>query len=205
MSLQNRTRRTKRRIPKTVICIGGMTGSGKSSVARRLAAEYGLQYFSGGDALKALATEIGYKVAGKGWWEGKEGMRFLQQRTKEDKFDKEVDRRLLELAKQGYVILDSWTMPWLLKDKSFKIWLEASVPMRAERVAERDGVGLVTALATLKEKDEKTRAIYKKLYGFELGIDFSPFDLVLDSSNLSADEVFRILSLVLKRFLFGID
>ncbi len=182
-----------------------MTGSGKSSVARRLAAEYGLQYFSGGDALKALATEIGYKVAGKGWWEGKEGMRFLQQRTKEDKFDKEVDRRLLELAKQGYVILDSWTMPWLLKDKSFKIWLEASVPMRAERVAERDGVGLVTALATLKEKDEKTRAIYKKLYGFELGIDFSPFDLVLDSSNLSADEVFRILSLVLKRFLFGID
>jgi cytidylate kinase len=182
-----------------------MTGSGKSSVAKRLAGKYGLRYFSGGGALKALAAEMGYSVAGKGWWEGNEGIRFLQQRVKEPRFDKEVDRKLLEWARQGSVILDSWTMPWLLKKRSFKVWLEASVPVRAERVAGRDGVSLERALATLKEKDEKTRVIYKKLYGFDLGGDFSPFDLILDSNDLSADEVFGALSLVVNRVVLGVD
>jgi cytidylate kinase len=194
-----------RRKPKVAICIGGMTGSGKSSVAKRLAEKYGLRYFSGGGALKALAAEMGYRVGGKGWWEGNEGIRFLQQRVKEPRFDKEVDRKLLEWARQGSVILDSWTMPWLLKKRSFKVWLEASVPVRAERVAGRDGVSLERALATLKEKDEKTRVIYKKLYGFDLGGDFSPFDLILDSNDLSADEVFGALSLVVNRVVLGVD
>ena len=194
-----------RRKPKVAICIGGMTGSGKSSVAKRLAGKYGLRYFSGGGALKALAAEMGYRVAGKGWWEGNEGIRFLQQRAKEPRFDKEVDRKLLEWAGQGNVILDSWTMPWLLKKRGFKVWLEASVPVRAERVAGRDGVSLERALATLKKKDEKTRVIYKKLYGFDLGGDFSPFDLILDSNDLSADEVFGTLSLVVDRVVLSVD
>ncbi len=45
---------------KVVICISGMTGSGKSTVAKRLAGKYGLGYFSGGNALRALAQEEGY-------------------------------------------------------------------------------------------------------------------------------------------------
>ncbi|RLI38865.1 hypothetical protein DRO64_11335, partial [Candidatus Bathyarchaeota archaeon] len=39
---------------KIVICICGMAGSGKSTAAKRLAQHYGLKYFSGGDALKAV-------------------------------------------------------------------------------------------------------------------------------------------------------
>jgi len=51
----------------------------------------------------------------------------------------------------------------------------------------------------LREKDEKSQAIYKKYYGFSLGGDFSPFDLVLDTNGLSADEVFRAVCLVIDR------
>ncbi|MCK4435093.1 AAA family ATPase, partial [Candidatus Bathyarchaeota archaeon] len=70
-----------------VICICGMAGSGKSTIAKRLAEKYGLKYYSGGDALKAFAIEEGYPPLKHGWWESKEGMRFLERRSKNPKFD----------------------------------------------------------------------------------------------------------------------
>ena len=186
---------------KVVICVCGMAGCGKSTVAKKVAEKYGLRYFSGGNALKALALEAGYKPAERGWWETAEGMKFLQQRMKDPKFDKNVDEKLLELAKQGNVVLDSWTMPWLLKE-GFKVWLEASPHVRAKRVAGRDGISAEKVLKILKEKDKRTKVIYKSLYGFDLGNDFSPFDLVLDTDELDADEVFRAVCLVVDRLVF---
>jgi cytidylate kinase len=188
----------KKEKKQNVICICGMTGCGKSTLAKQLANKYELKYFSGGDTLKALANEIGYKQSGKDWWETKEGTRFLQQRIKENKFDKKVDEKLIKLAEQGNVVLDSWTMPWLLKE-GFKVWLEASTEVRAKRITERDGINLEKGLAALKEKDEKTRIIYKKLYGFDLGKDFSPFNMILDTNELDADEVFQVLCTVIDR------
>jgi cytidylate kinase len=179
-----------------------MAGCGKSTLAKRIAEKYGLRYLSGGDALKALAIEEGYKPAETGWWETDEGIRFLQRRMKDADFDKKVDRNLIDRAKrQGNVVLDSWTMPWLL-DEGFKVWLEASQDMRARRLAERDGIDFRTALEVMKEKDEKTRSIYRKLYGFDLGNDLSPFDLILDTDLLDANEVFRSLCMAIDRLVF---
>jgi cytidylate kinase len=185
-----------------VICICGMAGSGKSTLAKKLAEKYGLKYYSGGDALKALAMEEGYKTSESGWWESEEGKRFLEKRGKNPKFDKAVDKKLLELAKQGNVILDSWTMPWLLKE-GFKVWLEASPEKRAERIAIRDGISVKEAFNALKNKEGQTKNIYKKLYGFSLGEDFSPFHLILDTNHLEADEVFQVLCMVIDNLLYS--
>jgi cytidylate kinase len=181
---------------KTVICISGMAGTGKSTLAKKLAQKYGLKYYSGGDALKALAAEGGCNASNNGWWESPEGLAFLRRREKEPKFDKAVDDKFLEYAKQGNVLLDSWTMPWLVKT-GFKIWLLASLEKRAERVAQRDKLTVEEACRILKEKEAGTKAIYQKLYGFTLGEDFAPFNLVLDTDNLDAEEVFRTLCKVL--------
>ena len=58
---------------KVIICISGMTGSGKSTVAKRIAQKYGLRYFSGGNALKLMAQEEGYRSDVRGWWETTDG------------------------------------------------------------------------------------------------------------------------------------
>jgi cytidylate kinase len=173
-----------------------MAGTGKSTLAKKLAKKYRLKYYSGGDALKALAAEEGYNSSSRGWWESPEGLSFLEKREKNLKFDKAVDDKLLEYAQRGNVLLDSWTMPWLLKT-GFKIWLLASIEKRAERVAKRDKITVKDALQILKEKEARTKAIYKKLYGFNLGEDFAPFHLVLDTDNLNAKEVFQVLCMVI--------
>ena len=181
---------------RTVICISGMAGTGKSTLSKKLAEKYNLKCYSGGDALKELANSEGYDASRQGWWESTEGLKFLNERVKDPKFDKAVDAKLIEYAQKGNVLLDSWTMPWLIKD-GFKIWLLASLEKRAARVAERDKITFDDALKVLKEKEDRTKAIYKNLYGFVLGEDLAPFDLVLDTDNLSADEVFEVLCKVI--------
>lgn len=188
---------------KIVICISGMAGTGKSTLSKKLAEKYNLKCFSGGDALKELANAEGYDASRQGWWESPEGLNFLNERIRNPKFDQAVDSKLLEYAKQGNVLLDSWTMPWLLKG-GFKIWLMASIEKRAARVAERDKITIDEAFEVLKEKEERTKSIYKTLYGFSLGEDFAPFDLVLDTDNLSADEVFEVLCRVIGNMVISV-
>jgi cytidylate kinase len=186
---------TKRNV---VICIAGMTACGKSTVARRLAEKYRLKYVSGGTALKELAIQMGYKAQEKGWWETTGGMRFLERRLRDFRFDKQVDTELLKWAERGSVVLDSWTMPWLFKN-GFKVWIEVSPRERARRLARRDKISIGEAEKAIVEKDGKTERIYERLYGFKLGEDFSPFDLVFDAELLSANETFEALSLVIDR------
>lgn len=178
-----------------------MTASGKSTVSRRIAGKYGLRFFSGGDALKALAVEMGYRPQEVGWWESQEGLRFLEQRLSDPHFDKKVDQKLLDHGKRGNVVLDSWTMPWLFKS-GYKIWIDASKEIRAKRLATRDGISVEKAIKVLEKKEEATEAIYAKLYGFRLGEDYSPFDLIVDTDRLDEDEVFQTVSVVLDRIVF---
>jgi len=188
---------------KIVICISGMAGTGKSTISKKLAEKYNLKCYSGGDALKELAKAEGYDVSRQGWWESPEGLNFLRERANDPKFDKSVDAELLKYAHQGNVLLDSWTMPWLLKE-GFKIWLMASIEKRAARVAERDKITVNEAFKVLEEKENRTKAIYKKLYGFVLGEDFAPFNLVLDTDNLNAEEVFEVLCRVISNMVLSV-
>jgi cytidylate kinase len=189
-------RRLGRTDGRVVVCVCGLAGSGKSTLGRKLARRYGFKFYSGGDALKALALDEGYRQIKRGWWESPEGMRFLERRRRDSEFDRVIDAKLLEFAREGNVVLDSWTMPWLL-DRGFKVWLEASPEKRAKRIAKRDGLGFEEALKALMVKESRTRSIYRKLYGFDLGGDFEPFHLILDTDNLGAGEVFSVLCMVM--------
>jgi cytidylate kinase len=180
----------------TIISISGLTGSGKSTVAKMLAKKYGLKHLSGGDILKSFAVEAGYDPGGKDWWETDKGSEFLKKRMEDQSFDKRVDERLIRQAKRGNIVLDSWTMPWLL-DEGFKVWLRASQPIRAQRTAKRDGLSVNNALEALKRKEEQTKKIYNNLYGFQLGVDFSPFHVILETDKLDINEVFHILTKVI--------
>ncbi|MDR2203585.1 MAG: cytidylate kinase family protein [Nitrososphaerota archaeon] len=185
-----------------VLCISGMAGTGKSTLSKKVAARYNLKCYSGGDALKELAREAGCAVTGEGWWESPEGLSFLERRVHDSQFDRTVDDKLLGYAKLGDVLLDSWTMPWLL-EYGFKIWLMASFDKRVARVAERDKMTFKEAFSVLKKKEAQTKAIYRELYGFCLDEDFAPFNFILDTDNLTADEVFEVLCRVIDNTVCG--
>ena len=184
---------------KIVICISGFAASGKSTLGRKLSEALSLKYISGGEGLKMLAVEKGYRSGGVGWWESEDGLRFLAERLRNPEFDKLVDQRLLKLAEEGDVVIDSWVLPWLYP-KGFNIWLKARIDVRAARMAKRSGITIEKAREIISRRDSESKELYEKLYGIKLGEDFDPFHLILDTSEIDEEAVFRIALQAVKEF-----
>ena len=70
------------------IVVSGPPAIGKTTVAKGLAKEFDLNYLSGGDILKELASEQGFSSSGDDWWDTEDGMKFLNQRKENSEFDK---------------------------------------------------------------------------------------------------------------------
>ncbi len=169
---------------KISIVISGWPAVGKTTIAAELAKEFRLEIYNGGDILKMLAGEKGYITSGKDWWDSDDAKKFMIERKSNPCFDKEVDRRLLEIANKGNVVITSYTLPWLVKD-SIKFWLKGSNSSRAKRMAHRDNIRLEDAKNIIKSRDEDNINIYHKIYGINFGQDLDVFDFALNTDLIS--------------------
>jgi cytidylate kinase len=174
------------------IILSGPPAVGKTTVAKLIEKWTGLKYVSGGDMLKELAKEKGYKVTGEDWWDSEEGQRFLRERAKDHRYDLEVDRRLRSLAGEGGYVITSYSLPWI-SEKGIKVWLKASKKVRARRMSERDGISIDKALRVVEVRDRENKDLYKKLYGYEFEEDLKVFHLVIDTENMEPEAVARVI------------
>jgi len=179
--------------------ISGPPAVGKTTVAEAIGKKFGLKVYAGGDALREVAASKGYTPKGAEWWDTPEGLRFLHERAENPEYDKEVDNRLIEVLKQGNVVVTSYTLPWLT-DLGIKIWLAASVESRAKRMVERDKISYEEALIIVKKRDEENKKLYQKIYGIEFGKDLTVFDLVLNTDRLTKDAVVEVVEAFVKQF-----
>jgi len=170
------------------IILCGSPAVGKTTVARIIASKLKLKLIGGGDILKEIALEEGYKAVGDDWWDTKDGMKFMAERAGSPEFDREVDRRLLVRAKKGDVVITSYTLPWLAKD-GVKVWLAGNNKSRAERMAKRDSSSPEECAKVVEERDRENFALYKKLYGIRFGKDISPFSIIVGTDGVPAAEV----------------
>ena len=184
---------------KSVI-VSGPPAIGKTTVAKGLAQEFSLTYLGGGDILKDLAKEQGFQTGGDDWWDTSDGMKFLNQRSKNLEFDKKVDDKLKELFFRGGVVITSYTLPWLVED-GIKIWLDGSLENSALRMKKRDNMTEKKALEIVKTRYEKNKKLYKKLYNFDFGEDLGVFDKIINTDELDAKKVLEIAKSTVKGLL----
>jgi cytidylate kinase len=185
------------------IVISGWPAVGKTTIACKLAEEFEIVMYNGGDILKMFAKEDkGYSVKRDDWWDTTEAKKFMEERKSDPSFDKKVDKKLIEIVKKGGAVITSYTLPWLVLEESviiIKFWLRGSPENRAKRMANRDGISFAEAKRITKLRDEENKRIYYRLYGFRFGEDLTVFDYVLNTDTLSLDSLVEISKLIVRR------
>ena len=162
-----------------LISVGGLPGSGTSTVCEILEERTGLEYIYAGRIFREMAEEKGMTL--------EEFSTFCE---KDDTVDRELDKRMMEKAKRGDAILEGRMVGPLLKEEGIdglKVYMHAPLDVRARRVMERDGGPLKETMEKMSLREKSERMRYNRYYGMD-PTDKSHYDLVIDSSQISPDE-----------------
>lgn len=166
-----------------IITVSGLVGSGKTTVARKIAEKLRLRYISAGEVFRQMASEQGVSLE-----------KFSELAERNHSFDREVDRRQNELVGKGNAVVDGRLSGWLF-EADLKIWLKASLEVRARRVAEREKKSFSQALEETKKREKSEVKRYHDIYRIDL-YDLSPYDLVINTGLWGAEEIAHMINVL---------
>lgn len=170
-----------------IISLGGHPGSGKSTIAQKLADKLNYSYYDMGSLRRHMALEQGITLAE------------LNKRGEDDpQSDLIVDRYQEDLGKKSDNFIITGRTSWHFIPHSLKIFLavdyeEAAKRIMADAVHRAQGEAfssLEEAIEALKNRVASDDLRYKKYFQIDV-YDKSNYDLYLDTTNLNKEQVFE--------------
>lgn len=171
-----------------IVTISGRPGSGKSTVARAVAARLGLEHVSAGDFMRAMAAERGISVLR------------LSSIAENDNggVDREIDERTRIFSQErDHFVIDA-RLAWHFIPSAVKVFLDVDLDVAAARIfdagrgAEIENVDLATTRAGIERRLASEATRYKEYYGIDW-LDPVHFDLVVDTDLLTVSEVIDVI------------
>ncbi|MFQ3283479.1 MAG: cytidylate kinase [Natronomonas sp.] len=166
-----------------LITISGPAGSGKSTVAAGLAERLGSEHISGGDIFREVAAERDLTP-----------LELNKLAEDEDSIDRDLDRRQRELAaERDDLVLESRLAGWMAGDHAdFRIWLDAPLDIRAERIADREDKAVGTAREETVERADSEALRYQEYYDIDID-ELDIYDLALNTARFSPGAVLDVV------------
>lgn len=178
---------------KDIITLGGLPGSGKSSVKRILSEKLGYRSFSTGDFARELAGQHGMTIED-----------FNEKVAGEKSLDEEIDKELNRIeAEDNEMILDSH-LAYHFVPSGFNVFLEVSLEVSAERIfndkqseiRQKSGDVMETydeALARTKKRIDNHNVRYMSHYGVSPYTDKDQYDLIINTEDKNPQQVAELV------------
>ncbi len=163
-----------------IICISGLSGSGKNSVGEEVAKLLSLRVVN--PTFKTIAAKRKMSL-----------MEFHRKAEKEHSIDKHFDAHLISEAKRGNCVVTTWLGPWMVKNADLRVWLYAPRSVRAKRVAGRDAMAPEQALMHIDDRDESNHHRYNEVYKIDI-YDHTRFELVINTERFRPAQTAQIIA-----------
>ena len=179
---------------KRVITLGGLHGTGKSSVADRIAKKFGLRRVSAGMIFRKLAKERGYTLE-----------EYNVVAEVDPEIDRLMDNTLKDEAQKGNVVLDGQLAAWMAGENAdYRILLTAPFEVRVRRIAERDEISFEEAQQETMAREASEKERYFSFYGIDT-YDLSVYDLIINTDKYDLDGVVKVVSVAIDTFFSKVD
>ncbi|MDR2470631.1 MAG: cytidylate kinase family protein [Treponema sp.] len=161
---------------KLKIAVSGKSGCGNTTISRIVADRLALDFIN--FTFRALAEEHGLTLR-----------EVLEKAAADDYWDREVDRRQVELAKKSSgCVLGSRLAIWMLEEADLKVYLRAAPETRAARIARREGGDMGEIAAFTRDRDRQDRERYMRLYDID-NDEYGFAGLVIDTDAMTPEEI----------------
>ena len=161
------------------IAISGKSGCGNSTVSKLVAEKLDFKMIN--FTFRQLAEEKGMD-----FWE-------LCEKAKTDfSYDRELDRRQVEMASEGNCVLGSRLAVWMLEEADLKVFLHVSPDIRARRIQTREGGDFEEILKVTAARDTNDGARYKEIYDIDMD-EHGFVDLVINAGNFDQHQIADII------------
>jgi cytidylate kinase len=167
-----------------LITISGLPGSGKTTVARLVARELGLEHVYAGEIFRRQAEARGIPLA-----------EYLSQAETDDSIDRDLDAQMLRRAAEGPAVLEGRLTAYIAQQAgvpAWKVFLDASETVRAERIAGREGGATAERLREIQAREASDRRRYRDIYG----VDYhhpALYDRIMQTDRRTPEELARAI------------
>ncbi len=170
-----------------IITIGGDIGAGKTVLAARLAKALGYEELYMGGIFREMAAEKAMTIE-----------RFYDALRTDPAAEREADDRQRQLMRERDNLVVQGRISWYFaKESHFRAWnilLKVDPVIGAQRSGQRPenaGRSAEEMIAATAERARHEQEHYRALYGIEDHRDPRHYDFILDTSDLSEEEVFK--------------